>query len=180
MLSYVSCSCAASLLLTHKWVTLAFFKLRPCGHASTDDACRMRKCALITAWWCGHAALIKLWQPTDIRSNAPNPGLSRRAATLLPNKGRSKQERGGCIHFVYVGEEKGWYLNRLGWGGRGGSLVGGPAQKWVRMGMGFTSKCQWQLRDQRVSCIHWRASGNCFFGPKSINHWVLVVQTRFW
>lgn len=151
----VSCSCSASLSLAHKLRTLAFFKCS-CGHASTGHACRMCKCALITAWWCGHAALIKLRQRNYIRSNAPNPSLSPRVQLCCQIKEDLNQTGERCIHFCLCGRRKGVIFEQAGQGKGVIGRWGGPAQKWVRMGMGFTSKCQWPSRDQRVSCIHRR------------------------
>lgn len=72
----------------------------------------MRKYALKTAWWCGYTALIKLWQPTDIRSNVPNPILSPRAQLHCQIKEELKKVEERCLHLIYVGEEsdiwRGW------------------------------------------------------------------------
>lgn len=108
------------------------------------DAWQMCKCALKTAWWCGHTALIKLWQPTDIRSNVPNPILSPRAQLPCQIKEELNKAEDRCLHFIYVEEESEWYLKGLG---GGGSLVGEVGQ--LRSEWGWEWDSQVNASDDR-------------------------------
>lgn len=133
----------------------------------------MCTCALITAWWCGHAALSKLRQRTDIRSNAPNPSLSPRVQLCCQIKEGETRKGERCIHFCLCGRICGVIFEQAGQGR--GSLVGEVGQ--------LRSEWRWEW-DSQVNASDHRGIRECpvstdLFGPRSINHWVFVYPDKF-
>lgn len=77
------------------------YRIREVMHTQMMPPQMHKYTLIIAARSCGHAPLIKPWQPADTKTNAPNPSLSPRVRLCCINKGRVQRGRIICFFLFF-------------------------------------------------------------------------------